>query len=603
MLKIFKDKKLIYVAAIVSLFLQIISFVTTYQGASYYFKEIFILSPLLFALAVQSVVYFLENSIRHSANFTKILSLVLAILCSSYFSYIGIYNTVNSPLSYYQQTYTTYKTELETDYENLVSQADDTASRILKNAASAITDKYTSLKIQKNELKSIINELDSVSAGYSSSMTAPAAGNYDDYESYAAAYQSYINSVSKGSSSEIKSSTRNILKKYGYKDRLQVVNKLSNVNGSLKSIKQSCKTLAVSCGLSPSSNVTANIEKINAKLTKEILSSEMLSSAILNSESANSESANSEISNLETPDSTDASVNSSDGNLASNISKFIGLANNYKSSSDKFDSNKVISCVTLHKSLNKNILREYKDIATDNPSECKNILLQELNDGIIKLNRICSIIGTEYSFNKNDYSLDDIYVIPLLRLVQPETSAIAVSCLLIAMLTDVLSLLFAMMFCSPFRLLKLCRYNKVLNDESLFEENISSAISLSMHLQNDNIMPDSKTLQDEQLRHLADFINLFETVPHKLGRKYILCAKMEKLNNYQTLIAVLCQLKLAKIMPAWQYERYNSAFNKNNDNADDETSDIKNYTGNIVLLKLNFLLWCNTHWTKYDSAG
>ena len=77
MLKIFKEKKLAYVAAGVSLLLQIISFLTTYQGAEYYFKGIFVLAPLLFAVAVQVVVYFLENSIRGKKNATKILALIL----------------------------------------------------------------------------------------------------------------------------------------------------------------------------------------------------------------------------------------------------------------------------------------------------------------------------------------------------------------------------------------------------------------------------------------------------------------------------------------------------------------------------------------------
>lgn len=124
MLKIFKDKRLAYIAAGVSLLLQLISFFTTYQGANYYFRGIIVFAPLLFAVAVQSVVYFLENSIRGRRNFFKVAALVLAMCCSSYFSYIGIYNNVNSPLTYYQTTYNDYRNQLQASYASLIKKAE-----------------------------------------------------------------------------------------------------------------------------------------------------------------------------------------------------------------------------------------------------------------------------------------------------------------------------------------------------------------------------------------------------------------------------------------------------------------------------------------------
>lgn len=588
MLNIFKDKKLIYVAALVSLFLQIISFVTTYQGASYYFKEIFALSPLLFATAVQSVVYFLENSVRHRAGFTKITALVLAIACSTYFSYIGIYNTVNSPLDYYRQAYNSYKEELEASYTDLKNKTSDTADSLLKKTASTLTGSYTSLKMQKKELEAILKELDSVSAEFSGSMAAPSESNFNDYESYAAAYEKYIQQASSGNSSEINKKTRTVLKKYGYKNRLEVVTRLSDINGRLKALKQSCRSLAADCGLTPSDDAAANIEKINSRLSKKV-----------------------------------SSGGNTQASLYSNISKFTELANQYKTSGKKLDATRITSCIELNSSARENLLGSFDDISGTNPSECKNILLQELSAGIAELNRVCKLTGKSASFEESSYPLDDIYVIPVKRLAQPETSAIAFSCLLIAMLTDFLSLLFAMMFCPPFKVLKLHQYNKVLNDESMFEENIASALSLSMHVQDGRTMPESKTLNDEQLKRLAGFIGFFETVPNKLSRKYILYTKLENLKEYQALVAILCQLGLAKIMPGWRYKKYASAYNGNvpveapgmaDNNEDGSTENITdtshadgldkiNNNENIVLLKINFLLWCNGHWTVPETEN
>lgn len=562
MLSIFKDKKLIYVSALVSLFLQIISFVTTYQGASYYFKEIFFLSPLLFAMAIQGVVYFLENSVSYRAGFTKVTALALAIICSSYFSYIGIYNNVNSPLNYYRHTYNSYKEELDASYKNLINNADDRADKILKNAASAISGSYTSLKMQKKELDAILKELDAVTAVYSSSMPAPERNSFDDYEDYAAAYRNYINQASTGSSSEISKKTKSILKKYGYKDRPAVINKLSSVNGKLKALKQSCKALATDCGLAVSSNVPANIEKINSKLAKMV-----------------------------------SSGNSVSAYLKTNISKFAELANQYSSSGKSFNAKSIISCIELHKITKENLLQDFDDIATTNPSECKNILLQELNSGIAELNKTCILAGSKTQFKEEDYPLDDIYIIPVLRLIQPDTNAIAFSCLLIAVLTDVLSLLFAVMFCPPFKVLKLRQYIKILSDEKVFEENITSALSLSINMQDGRTMPDSKELKEEQLRRLASFISLFEAVPNKLGKKYMLYTNLDKLKDYQPLIAILCQLKLARIIPAWKYNKYAIAYNGNKNS---ETGTITE-SGSIVLLRINFLFWCNKHWTVPDT--
>lgn len=565
MLSIFKDKKLIYVSALVSLFLQIISFVTTYQGASYYFKEIFILSPLLFATAIQSVVYFLENSIRHRIGFTKIMALVLAITCSSYFSYIGIYNSVNSPLNYYRQTYNSYKEELDASYTNLINNADSKANSILKNAASAISGSYTSLKIQKKELNVILKELDAVTDVYSSSMPAPDRNAFYDYEDYAAAYRSYINQASTGSSSEINQKTKSILNKYGYKNRLAVINKLSSINGKLKALKQSCKSLASDCGISKSGNVPACVEKINSKLANMV-----------------------------------SSTKGSSASLTANIAKFIELANQYNLSDKTFNAKNIVSCMELHKNTKETLLREFDDIAASSPSECKNILLQELGRGLAELNKSCKLTDSKMVFNEEEYPLDDIYVIPILRLVQPDTSAIAFSCLLIAVLTDILSLLFAVMSCPPFKVLRLRYYNKVLGDENLFEENIASALSLSMNMHDNMVLPDSKELKEEQLRCLANFISLFEAVPNKLGKKYILYTNLDKLEDYQSLIAILCQLKLAKIMPAWKYNKYATAYNGN------KNSETRSITENksVVLLKINFLLWCNEHWTvpEVDEA-
>ena len=76
---LFRENTLMAVSAVVSLLLQIISFFTTLDGAKAYFAATFAYAPLLFALAVQSVVYFLENGLRRRATFLKVLALTMAL--------------------------------------------------------------------------------------------------------------------------------------------------------------------------------------------------------------------------------------------------------------------------------------------------------------------------------------------------------------------------------------------------------------------------------------------------------------------------------------------------------------------------------------------
>ncbi len=84
-LPIFSEKALMIISAVVTFLLQCISFMTTFQGAEVYFGEVFFLAPIMFAIAVQSVVYFVSNSLQRRVSFTKIIAVILGIMCSSYF--------------------------------------------------------------------------------------------------------------------------------------------------------------------------------------------------------------------------------------------------------------------------------------------------------------------------------------------------------------------------------------------------------------------------------------------------------------------------------------------------------------------------------------
>lgn len=216
-LAIFSEKALMIAAALISLLLQIISFVTTWQGAEAYFSSAFPLAPLLFAVAVQSVVYFTSNSIRRKPGAGKIIALALALLCSNYFSFVGIYSAVNPPTVYLQQTYNAYSAELTAAAEELDSARKARSTGDIDAAVNAVISRYSELTSQKAAMDKLTEQLAEISGtGVTAGMTPPSRWNYATYEDYAAAYQAYIEGISQGTAAAAGTEAQALLSRYGF---------------------------------------------------------------------------------------------------------------------------------------------------------------------------------------------------------------------------------------------------------------------------------------------------------------------------------------------------------------------------------------------------
>ena len=544
MLKIFKDKRLAYVAAGVSLLLQLISFLTTYQGAEYYFKGIFILAPLFFAVAVQVVVYFLENSIRGRRNLLKCLALVLAMCCSSYFSYIGIYNNVNSPLTYYQETYTTYQNTLQATYDSLLTRTDKKAQQQLNRITTNITTTVVGWKTTRQELASLLKELDGVSNSSSAQMTAPSESAYSDYEEYAKAYSAYVKASSSSDAARVNKSTKSILKKYGYSSRQDVVADMAALKGKQKNSKQAIKKLCKSLGVAYKGDTAVDMESIRASLSESI------------------------------------TAGKSGNQVSQGIYQLVALHNQYVEG-EQIDGDILTQCISLHASCEENLMADYAEVSSKDPSECKSNLQWEISKAVTEINRIYTVLESEKVVDASDYTLEDIYVLPLIRLLSADTRKMALLCLLIAVLTDVLSLLFALMFCPDKEILEMKTVEELLDrDEPLFEKNIAAALQLSRRHEQGEKMEMVSVMDEVAKERLADFLDYFETSSVALDSGYSMQASFAELGDYQALIALLCQLDLACILSDEEYQELLGAVDG----------------GLLVLLKTRFLLWCNSQW-------
>ncbi len=237
-LAIFSENALMITAALTSLLLQIISFVTTWQGAEVYFSSAFPLAPLFFAAAVQSVVYFVANSIRNSPGAGKLIALLLALLCSNYFSFVGIYSAVDPPTVYLQRTYSSYSSELIAEAERLNAERNADSTAAIDRAVNSAISRYTELTSQKASLDSLAEQLSAVDGGgISSGMTAPSRWNYATYEDYAAAYQAYIAGLSQGTAAAENTEVQSLLGRYGLASEAELAERTAEITAEMSLIE------------------------------------------------------------------------------------------------------------------------------------------------------------------------------------------------------------------------------------------------------------------------------------------------------------------------------------------------------------------------------
>lgn len=237
-LAIFSEKSMMLAAALISLLLQIISFVTTWQGAEAYFSSAFPLAPLFFAVAVQSVVYFTSNSIRNKPGAGKFIALILALLCSNYFSFVGIYSAVNPPTVYLNRTYNAYCAELSAAADELNSARQAESAADIDSAVNGVISRYSELNSQKAAMDSLSEQLSSVDGGaVSAGMTPPSRWNYATYEDYAAAYQAYIAGMSQGAAAAENTGVEALLNRYGFSSESDLAERSAELTAEMSLIE------------------------------------------------------------------------------------------------------------------------------------------------------------------------------------------------------------------------------------------------------------------------------------------------------------------------------------------------------------------------------
>ena len=518
---LFSDKVLLILISVVTLLLQLISFATTWDGAKVYLENIFPYAALCFAIAIQATSYFFGNSLRQKVSPLKLLALLATICCSIYFSYIGVYNSVNSPVTYLQENYMRISGDLQQLYQAELDTAQRNARVAVQDASSSILAHYTSLLTEQENILVCQAALEESAPEYSTGLRAPKQNSYTNYEDYAAAYQAYINSLSQSKNTETDALRISILNSHGFTS-------MEDLNTCLQNNTAALSTLQNTLGITEETSVQEMVSSITIQLL----------SAIQDTAQGNTLSAK----------------ECADFELLLQTAELCGYHTSHPSLTNALN-----QCTRLNAHTQ---LKEYSALVMALPDgtvnnanimELKASMDAEIMGTILELNSILP----EYrrlSISDSRYQITDLYFVPILALQQEGTLLTARFSLLFAGLIDILSLLFAISLRAKKPLWK--RHTLLFNQLEEYEPLIYACLPT----------------KDGSLQPLADFLTHFVPSPRTESEGYMLCGNPEPLQQYNALIALLCQTNLAKMLPAG-FE-------------DNEKS--------TLLLKARFVFWANT---------
>lgn len=520
----FSESSLAILVSVITLLLQLISFATTWSGSQIYLEGIFPCASLLFAIAIQATAYFFSNSLRTKVSAPKILALFAALCCSTYYSYIGIYNSVNSPVSFLQENYMRIGEELTEIYRENLEENLAVAREAVGDAAARVTAEYAALKGEQGQLEACRAALAEITDTYSAQMRAPKLASYENYEDYAAAYQAYIAGISSGSNTESEATRNGILSSYGFSS-------VEALNGAELTNSASLQALHAALGVPEREGEDTTLETVSAFSVQLSAAAE---AAALGED-----------------------FDSDDGDALNRLFQAAKLCG-YEGASAADILNIAAKCAEASKTP---VLAGYAELVSAleegrvtaaNTMDLKNAMDSEILMALLKINSLLPA-EEQLSFSDSRFALTDLYLIPVQSLRDGTTRITALFCLAVAALIDMLSVLFAVSLRKRTPLWK--RRTLLLAGQEDYAPQIYASLPSTL----------------EPARALADFMAHFAPSPETESDGYMMKADMGSLAGNYSLTALLCQVNLAKAVPAGFLEN--------------ETE--------ILLLKARFVFWAN----------
>ncbi|MGF7057798.1 hypothetical protein [Brassicibacter mesophilus] len=600
---IFSFTVLSWIFVLVTLFLQIISLATTYSGSKVYFGGIALpyglSAPFIFAFSIQITVFSLSNSLRKNFKALTIVTLSFATLCSTYFSYIGIYNYVNSPIDYLEQRYTQIYHNMSDKNRVVVENSKTQMKEYVFDITSKIQKEYTRLLKENEKYSKLSEQTEKVAVSNNiikpntNSIAKPNINNYggnlDKYYEDMAKYNAAISNIIGQAANENSSLDSSI-----YENRIKTILEGKSLDEFTKEYIniQSNKELLENLILSMSTGVS---NENNTDFNKKMSDIQQYCINYINTKAGDSVTFNTILTNLFTAYSDVTSYKIPE-DFYDNLNSFITLTEKSDSFMKSLD---VIKKEVYYENHGQQLPGEASLNLTD-ALLLFSKLQSEIEAGAYTLNSI-SEEGDTIDLSSEEYILENMYVLPIKNLFTKNSSlGMAWFCFIFAALIDGLTLLFALAQKRSSRTL-LAKKNRELvkNNEEQLEELVLSSLILQPSGE------DSKSTIQICLEHLAKFLTLFEITSIGMENGYSLYCPLERLKEYQIFLSVLCQFNLAKIISKEDYEllevyptidkfKHTLQEQANFDVLDEvAATTCENNSEYYLLVKTKFIIWAN----------
>lgn len=500
----FGEENLLRLVTFVTLLLQAISFITTLQGATVFLGGIFVLAPLFFALAVQATAWFLAGSLRVRITPLRCVALGLALCCSTYYSYVGIYNTVNPPAMYLSAEYAQVRSTLDGTYAARRTEAFRTAQDQINTMVSGLAGRYSLLEQESARLAACSKELEEVSAEYSGGLRAPSRSSYANYEDYVAAYNAYLASITANAPAEQAAARQAILTRYGFDSESALAEAAAQNASDLTAFEAAAAELG-----GEGETVAAQLESSRAFLLNALTAAE--------SENTLTSDARAALGRLvQLAAAQTGSTLTTDDLLRPVDAAMTGTGEGLMASFDELAAQ-----------------LEGGRVTRANAQEMKTLLTSEILNAVLRVNEVAD----EEVLQADDPALQitDLHLKPLLALTVPTQRGMALFCLFLAALMDGLTLVFSIACRRKPTLLKARSPRRLLAENG---DALAAQICACL--------PAGRDPMDE----LELFMSRFSASPDTLAEGYSLAAPRTDLAVYERLCALLCQAGLASIRPA-----------------------------------------------------
>ena len=566
---IFNQNTLGWLIVLVTMFLQLISLATTYEGSKVYFGGVKLPlglgAPLLFALAVQLVVFCMSHTIRRHFKAWFILILCMATLCSTYFSYIGIYNHINSPLDYLQERYQQIYGNMTEQYQLIRDQSENDMKSYVFELFSEVGKSYSALTQQIAENEALSKKIDNIKVEtgkinvQTNALRRPNINSYgenlDQYYADMAKYNAAVGSM---------------------------ITDTTKQDADLKNQLYEQEVQALLGGQTKDAFIEASIEtKSNQEQIGKLVTSMYKLIVPTNTETENEAlDVDEQIIALQDYAIDFILTGQGDKDIFSTVlTNFYTQFVSFKGVDTLPDFKENLNHYLMLQEKEESIMKSLQEIIAtgvtdENAMELYAKMQTEIKNAAYTLNQT-KALEEPIDLNSPSYVMHNLYVLPIKNLIEAgEQKTMSWFCLAFAVLVDGLSLLFALMEGREKTPL-FAKHNKDIVGKS--KEAIEELLIATL-MTGDTRSKEGERIQN-MLLQLEHFIKEFELIPEGMESGYSMWCPLNKLSKYNGFIAVLCQFNLARILTQEEMYKHKGMENLIEDQ--------------YVLVKTKFIIWAN----------